>query len=301
MALNISLDLYRIFITVADAGSISDAARVLFISQPAVSQSVRRLERELGVRLFERGAKGVRLTREGELLRGYVSSAMGMLDAGESRMRTLSMLDAGELRIGASDTVSKWFLLPIIRKFHDMYPNIALSITNRTTSETLELLQSGSIDIGYVNMPAVGDGLVFEECLPVHDIFVASEDFSELRGRTVTLAELAKYPLIMLETKANSRRWVGRHFQKNGVILAPEVELGAHDLMLDFAGIGLGIACVVKEFVTDALESNRLFEIDLQPCIPERAVGVCYNGGITLSPAAQKLIELSGAGADTAR
>ena len=96
--MDISLDLYKVFSAVAEAGSISDAARLLYITQPAVSQSVRRLEHELGVKLFERGTKGVALTREGELLRGYVSSAMGMLEAGESRMRMLSKLDAGELR-----------------------------------------------------------------------------------------------------------------------------------------------------------------------------------------------------------
>ena len=294
--MDISLDLYRVFCTVAEAGSISDAARLLFITQPAVSQSVRRLEQELGVKLFERGTKGVALTREGELLRGYVSSAMGMLDAGESRMRMLSKLDAGELRIGASDTVSKWFLVPIIRHFHDMYPNVSLSITNRTSAETLQLLQSGSIDIGYVNLPSDVEGVVFEECMPVHDVFVAPESFSGLRHRAVTPAELARQPLIMLEDKANSRRWVNRHFRKNGVLLDPGVELGAHDLLLDFAGIGLGVACVIREFSRDAMERNGLFEIDLQPAVPQRSIGVCYNSGITLSPAAQKLIELSKAG-----
>lgn len=291
--MNVSLDLYKIFSTVAEAGSISDAARLLFITQPAVSQAVRRLEQELGVKLFERGAKGVVLTREGELLHGYVSSAMGMLEAGESRMRMLSMLDAGELRIGASDTVSKWFLVPIIRRFHDMYPNVSLSITNRTTAETLQLLQSGSIDIGYVNLPAAGEGVVFEDCIPVHDVFVASEQFAGLKDCVVTPAELARHPLIMLEEKSNSRRWVDSHFQKNGVVLAPGVELGAHDLLLDFAGIGLGVACVIREFSRKALEDHNLFEVNLQPPVPERAVGVCYNGGITLPPAAQKLIELS--------
>jgi len=296
--MDVSLDLYRVFITVAEAGSISDAARLLFISQPAVSQSVRRLEQELGVRLFERGTKGVSLTREGELLRGYVSSAMGMLDAGESRMRMLSKLDAGELRIGASDTVSKWFLVPIIQRFHDMYPNVSLSITNRTSAETLQLLQSGSIDIGYVNLPADVEGIVFEECLPVHDVFVAPQSFDHLRDRPVTPAELAKQPLIMLEDKANSRRWVNRHFRKNGVLLDPGVELGAHDLLLDFAGIGLGIACVIREFSESALEHSNLFELDLQPPVPQRSIGVCYNSGIALSPAAEKLIELSKAAGD---
>lgn len=288
-----SLDLYKIFHTVARAGSFSDAARELFITQPAVSQSVRSLESELGVRLFVRGAKGVELTREGKILSDYVSSAMGMLEAGESRMHMLAMLDAGELRIGASDTVSKWFLLPIIQKFHNMYPNISLTITNRTTAETISLLRSGSIDIGYVNLPAESDGVEFEECMPVHDTFVAGSAFSELSGRPVPLSELAEYPLIMLESTSRSRQWVDQHFQANGVPLVADVELSAHDLLVDFAGIELGVACVIREFVQNRLESGGLFEIQLEPPVPRRAIGVCWNSGIEPSAAARKLIELS--------
>ncbi len=288
-----SLDLYKIFHTVARAGSFSDAARELYITQPAVSQSVRSLEAELGVKLFVRGAKGVELTREGKILGDYVSSAMGMLEAGESRMHMLSMLDAGELRIGASDTVSKWFLLPIIQKFHRMYPNISLTITNRTTAETIRLLRSGAIDIGYVNMPAGSEGVVFEECMPVNDTFIAGEAFSELRDRPVSLAELAEYPLIMLESTSRSRQWVDQHFQSNGVPLMADVELSAHDLLVDFARIELGIACVIREFVHDSLMEGELFEIQLTPPVPRRAIGVCWNSGIEPSAAAQKLIELS--------
>jgi len=288
-----SLDLYRIFYTVAKAGSFSDAARELFITQPAVSQSVRSLETELGVKLFVRGAKGVELTREGKVLSDYVSSAMGMLEAGESRMHMLSMLDAGELRIGASDTVSKWFLLPIIRKFHKMYPNISLTITNRTTAETIRLLRSGSIDVGYVNLPAQGEGVVFEECMPVQDIFIAGDAYSKLQGRPVALEELAQYPLIMLESTSRSRQWVNQHFQSNGIPLLADVELSAHDLLVDFARIELGIACVIREFVQDSLASGELFEVQLEPPVPRRAIGVCFNSGIEPSAAARKLIELS--------
>lgn len=288
-----SLDLYKIFHAVAKAGSFSDAARELYITQPAVSQSVRNLETEIGVQLFVRGAKGVELTREGKILSDYVSSAMGMLEAGESRMRMLAMLDAGELRIGASDTVSKWFLLPIIQKFHRTYPNISLTITNRTTAETIRLLKSGSIDIGYVNLPAESDGVVFEECMPVHDTFIAGNAYSELKGREVSLSELAEYPLIMLESAARSRQWVDHHFQSNGVPLLADVELSAHDLLVDFARIELGIACVIREFVLDSINDGTLFEIQLQPPVPARAVGVCWNSGIEPSAAAKRLIELS--------
>lgn len=279
-----SLDLYKIFHAVAKAGSFSDAARELYITQPAVSQSVRNLETEIGVQLFVRGAKGVELTREGKILSDYVSSAMGMLEAGESRMRMLAMLDAGELRIGASDTVSKWFLLPIIQKFHRTYPNISLTITNRTTAETIRLLKSGSIDIGYVNLPAESDGVVFEECMPVHDTFIAGNAYSELKGREVSLSELAEYPLIMLESAARSRQWVDHHFQSNGVPLLADVELSAHDLLVDFARIELGIACVIREFVLDSINDGTLFEIQLQPHLYLLALLECAGTAVLSHP-----------------
>ena len=288
--LDISLDLYRVFDSVVRAKSFSEAARRLCVSQPAVSQSIRQLEEALDTRLFVRGAKGAQLTREGELFSGYITSAFGLIEAGEQRLSMLNELSAGELRIGASDTVSKRYLLPRIQKFHERYPDVSLSIVNRTSSETVELLCEGGIDIGYVNLPLEAEGVTFERCRTVHDVFVAGEQFSSLRGRKVTLAELAELPLIMLEQAANSRRWVDRHFLSRGVVLRPEIELGAHDLLVDYARIGLGVSCVIDEFAD--IDACGLFRVELEPPVPERSIGVCYMEGIELSAAARRFIEL---------
>lgn len=288
--MNINTELYKVFSAVATAGTFSGAAKLLDISQPAVSQSVRQLEEALDVKLFNRSSRGVTLTAEGELLGGYVRSAMGLIEAGEEKLLKLRSLSAGELRIGAGDTVSKWYLSPFIGKYHTLYPDVKISITNRTTDGTMALLRDGRIDIGLVNMPISETGFVFEECLAVHDVFIAGEPFSHLRDREVSLPELASYPLIMLEQASNSRRMVERHFLENGVVLRPEIELGAHDLLIDYARIGLGIACVTREFVN--YSDAEMFEVKLSQSVPRRSIAVCYRENIPLSAAAKRFISL---------
>jgi len=291
--MEVRLDHYRVFDAVARERSFSAAARALFISQPAVSQTIAQLESAFGTQLFLRHGRYIELTREGELLHGYVRSALGLLETGEQQLSRLHTLSAGELRIGAGDTVSRWYLMPAIERFHRAYPDVALRITNRTSRETLRLLQDGRLDLGYVNLPLSADGVLFEDCLPVHDIFVAGRGYEHLAGRSVGLEELCAYPLLMLEGASNSRRRVDRHFLENGIAPKPEIELGAHHLLLDFAGIGLGIACVVEEFSRHAIERGEVFRLDVQPPVPARSVGVCYLEGIPLSSAARAFIRLT--------
>lgn len=287
----ISLELYRIFCAAAKKENFSAAAKELYITQPAVSQAVQKIEDALGTRLFSRMPKGVSLTPDGELLYAYVSRALGIIWEGENKLKRIGKLSGGELRIGASDTVSKWYLLPATGEFNRKYPEVSLSIINRTTTETIELLQDGKIDIGFVNMPVEAKGVVFEKCIDVHDVFVAGEAFSDLRSKKVTAAELSGYPLIMLERASNSRRKVDQHFFSMGIPLSPDIELGAHDLLCDYARIGLGIACVIREF-SDISEKSGLFEIELDTPVPARSIGVCYAENIDLSVAAKRYIEL---------
>lgn len=288
--MDIDLELYRIFCMSAKTGSFSEAAKKLYITQPAVSQAIGKLEDSFETKLFVRSQRGVTLTKEGELLFGYIERALNLITEGEKKLRRVGELSDGELRIGAGDTVSKWRLLPVTSEFHRLYPRVSLSITNRTSWETVQLLLDGKIDIGFVNMPISASGAVFEKCFTVHDVFVAGEAFSQLRGKSLSPAQITEYPLIMLERNSNSRRQVDKHFLSQGVSLKPEFELGAHDLLCDYAKIGLGIACVTREFTNG--EKDGLFEIELDTPVPPRSIGVCYAENIELSAAAKRYIEL---------
>lgn len=120
--MSVKLELYRVFKEVAEAGNITAAAQALYISQSAVSQSIKQLEGELQTRLFARNSRGVALTPDGRMLYEYVRSAIGLLETGEEKLSQTRELQMGQLVIGASDTVTSQFLLPYLDGFHREHP-----------------------------------------------------------------------------------------------------------------------------------------------------------------------------------
>jgi len=286
------LDQYRIFCEVAKCRSFSRAARNLYMTQPAVSQAVMSLESELGVRLFTRTSTGVTLTNDGQLLFEHVNSAINLIRQGESKLLESRNLKVGEMKVGVGDTISRYFLLPYLEIFHSRYPNIKLNIINRTTTELCALVKSGEIDIAVCNFPVKDDALETRECIEIHDIFVCGAKYIDQFREPAGLDVIAGMPLILLERKSNSRLYVEKYLLSQGIRVTPEIELGSHDLLLEFASFNFGIACVVEEFSQDYLNSSRVFRIRLTREIPPRSIGFCYLKSVPLSPAAQKLVEV---------
>ncbi len=291
--MNANLELYRVFREVARQSSFSKAARELFVSQSAVSQAIGNLEKTLGTVLFVRGKKGVKLTSDGELLYEYTESALSTLEKGELKLEERGKLLAGEVKIAAADTISKYVLLPILKDFNELYPDIRIHVVNRTTAESIQLLKSGAVDFAFGNFPIDEAGIVMKKSMTVHDIFVGNSKFKELSGVKILPEKLIEYPLIMLESISNSRKYVDRYFMEYSIALQPEIELGSHDLLLEFAKIGLGISCVIKEFSEEFLDSGELFEIKLEKEIKERSIGICYSDGVPLSKAAEEFFKIA--------
>ncbi|MCJ8009349.1 LysR family transcriptional regulator [Lederbergia wuyishanensis] len=286
------LDLYKIFCVVGKRKSFSQAAKELYMTQPAVSQAIMQLERELDTRLFNRTPKGVSLTDEGTILFEYANSAINLIEAGEEKLLEFKNLTAGELKIGVGDTISRHFLLPYLEAFHNHYPNIKFKMVNGTTTEICTLLKSGEVDIGVCNFPLEDPALELKPCIDIHDIFVCGEKFKYLLSKPLSLEELVKLPLIMLEPKSNSRMYVEDYLISKGIKMSPEFELGSHDLLLEFAKINLGIACVTKEFSLKDLEERNVWKIPVIEEIPSRSIGVCYLKSVPLSPASNKFVKI---------
>ncbi|EJO5348693.1 LysR family transcriptional regulator [Clostridium botulinum] len=285
------LDLYRVFGCVGKCKSFSKAAKELYMTQPAVSQSIMQLEKELNIRLFTRTHKGVILTNEGEILFEYVTSAISLIEAGEKKMLDSKNLIIGDLKIGVGDTTSKYFLLSYLEKFHIKYPNVKLKILNGTTKELCNLVKSGDIDLAICNLPIEDSVLEFKKCMEIQDIFVCGEKFKKAICEPLNFGEISKMPLILLDGKSNSRQYVEDYLLSKGISISPEIELGAYDLLLQFAKINLGIACVVKEFSLEYLEKGILFEVKTKEPIPKRNIGFCYLKSVLLSPAARTFLE----------
>ena len=148
-----NFNLYHIFYTVAKCKNISGAARELFISQPAISKAIARLEQNLGSTLFLRSSRGVKLTEAGELLYGQVERAFSAISQGEQQLMRMQKLGIGHLTLGASATLCKYVLLPILQPFVRENPHIQISISCQSSYETIEALEKGSIDIGLIGGP----------------------------------------------------------------------------------------------------------------------------------------------------
>lgn len=286
------LDLYKIFCRVGKSNSFSKAAESLYMTQPAVSQAIMQLERELDTRLFIRTPKGVTLTNEGELLFEYANSAINLIDVGEEKILEFKNLTAGELKIGVGDTISKHFLLPYLEDFHNKYPRIKFNIVNGTTLELSAALKSGEVDIILCNFPLNDPTLTQISCMDTHDIFVCGEKFKYVLSKPLSFDELVRLPLIFLEPKSNSRRYVENYLKSKGISLSPEFELGSHDLLLEFAKINLGIACVTKEFSEGYLNRGLLYEVKLTEEIPNRSIGICFLKSVPLSPASTRFVKI---------
>lgn len=286
--MSVKLELYRVFKEVAEAGNITSAAQSLFISQSAVSQSIKQLEKDLQTRLFARNSRGVTLTGEGKMLYEYVRSAMGLLETGEAKLSQTRELQMGQLTIGASDTVTSQFLLPFLDQFHRQYPAIHIQIVSGRSHKVLGLLQSGKVDIAFASTPSDAASLNTYPCFATHSIFVAGADYPCDFSHSYSLDEISQFPLILLERKASSRLHLEKFFLQNGLRLHPEIELGARSLLVDLAAIGFGVAGVTEEFVRKELQSGQLRKLNTNFEIPARSVDMCVLRDVPQTAAAQR-------------
>ena len=286
------LDLYRIFFEVAQHNSFSKAAKSLYLTQPAVSQSISQLEDELDIRLFNRHPQGVHLTEEGNLLYDYVHSALNLINSGENKMEEFKSLQGGKIAIGVGDTISRYFLLPFLESFHQDYPDISFRLVNGTTYELIDILKQGKIDIAICNFPIEDERLEKITCKNIQDTFVYGTKYNGEFDKEMTLKKVLDYPIVCLDTDSISRQFIDEYLNEKGLALNPEFELGSHDLLLDFARINLGVACVTKEFSLNYINQGLLKEIKLKEKIPKRSIGICYLKNVSLSLATQKFVDI---------
>lgn len=287
-----ALSQYKIFYSVASAGSISHAARELYISQPAVSKAVQKLEQSLETTLFHRTSRGVKLTEEGSILYDHVRTAFDALDMGEKRLRKFHKLGMGQIKIGVSSTLCKYKLLPSLTRFITDYPHVQISIECQSSSHTQQLLEKGQIDIGLIGRPASSHNLVFHSLGNIHDIFAASPSYLDhLQQRTEqenhNLLEAAT--LMMLDKDNLTRHYIDQYLNSSNLQIHNPLEVTTMDLLIEFSKIGLGVACVIREFVQEELNSGTLVEIPLPAPIPQREIGLCHHSTF-LSPLLEDFI-----------
>lgn len=275
--MNVNYELYKTFYSVAKNKNITKAAHELMISQPAVSKSIKTLEDQVGCTLFIRNKYGVSLTEEGETFYKNIKPAIEMIEHAEETLQETLNLDYGTLSIGVSNTLTRKYLLPYIKKFHEQYPRIKIKISTSPTFELITQARNGLIDFIILNLPYQLPSDFKEATLKeVNDCFIASKDWKELKGKTIPLKEMNNYPLILIAKGSNTRIFLDDFCEKNNIMLSPEMELASHSLVTAFTKIGLGIGYATKEFLKKDLKEQTLFEIKTTPTIPPRQIGATY-------------------------
>lgn len=274
-----NLSQYKIFYEVAKTGNISKAAKELFISQPAISKSISKLEGSLGVSLFTRNSRGVQLTDEGKLLFNHTKAAFEALAQGEQELKRIKDFHIGHLRIGVSNTLCKYILLPYLKGFIEKYPHIKITIESQSTAHTVNMLEQQRIDLGLIAEPSNRRPLLFTPVMEIQDTFVATKPYlNNLYLREGKDADLFQTGNILLLDKNNmTRKYIDEYLNENQLIPNQFLEVTTMDLLIEFAKIGMGIGCVIKDFVQKELDQGDLVMVPLEKEINKRTVGFAYN------------------------
>lgn len=291
--IDINYELYKVFYHVASTLNFSEASKQLFISQSAVSQSIKTLERKLDQTLFIRSTKKVQLTPEGEILMRHIEPAMNLIQKGEAQLLEASST-GGQIRIGASDTICRYFLIPYLERFHKAFPGAHIKVINQTSMKCAELLKNGQVDLIVVNYPNsyLGSSSSVLRIRKFRDVFIAGTPFRELKGQTVSFSRLLHYPILMLDKNSTTNEFLHQVFQQHQLDLVPEIELTSNDLLIDLARIGLGIAFVPDYCIESSIKNKEkdLFVLETKEELPYRELAIAYNQHLPLTRASVEFL-----------
>lgn len=291
--MDINYELYKVFYYVAKTLSFSEAANELFISQSAVSQSVKVLEKQLNQTLFTRSTKRVSLTKEGEMLFKHIEPAISLISRGENQLLKVSESGGIQLRIAASDTICRYYLVPYLSLFHQTWPEVHIKIINGTSLKCAELLERNQVDLIIANSPnpSLNNNMKLHEVKAFRDVFIANPDFFPLEHNILSLSELVHQPILMLSKQSTTSVFLHNLFLQHSLELAPAIELSSNDLLIDLAKIGLGIA-FVPDFCVPKPESQHLVILKTREALPERKLVAAYDGSLPLTEPAKYFIDL---------
>ena len=290
----VNLELYKVFYTVAKCGSLTKAAEELYISQPAVSQSIKQLETQLGVSLFNRTHRGMELSAQGgKVIFHKVEEALGLFNEAQLMLSQINSSATGTIRIGASDTIFEYVLAEKIVQFHEKYPAVKIELISDYSPQTLEELKNGEIDVAFVNLPMqVDEALTLRGNFKrLTDAFIVGEKYAHLAEGTLSLDQLTKYPLITLDKDTVATKSLNRFLSSVGIELSPSIEIGSFELMKRLVEKGMGIGVMPVEYAEKELAAGTLQTLKTDPALSARSVGMVLPKHTTASYALRMFME----------
>lgn len=278
----------------AKCGSLTKAAQELFISQPAVSQSIKQLEGQLGLPLFNRTHRGMELSAAGgKLIFKQVEDALNLIEQAEITLSEVRQTATGTIRIGATDSIFYHVLADKIAQYNLKYPAVKFELISSTSPYTVNQLKEGRCDIAFVNLPMEDDEVKFYgTVMHLSDTFVAGERYSSLKDETIPIKRLQELPLLMIEENTVARRALSVFLDSLGIRLYPDIEVANWDLMIKLAIKGMGIGCIPREYCKKEIDEGKLFELNFTPTLPVRGVGIALAKKVSLSFAMKEFISM---------
>ena len=289
--MNSNFEYYKIFYYVAKYENLTKAATALKTSQPAVTRTIHKLEGELGCRLFTRSKTGMKLTPEGRTFYGYVAAGCAQFFKGENDLSNLISLENGTIYISATETALHCYLFQAMEEFNSLYPNVRFKILNNSTTESVNAVKEGQVDLAFVSANLqVAKPLRMKILRKYRDILIAGMRFEELKAgkEELSLKELVSYPWISLTAETITRRFLNEYFEKNGLTFAPDMELATTDMILPAVRHNLGLGFIPAEFADAELKSGQVFEIKVKEKLPERNIILIYDTEYPQSIAAKE-------------
>lgn len=286
--MNMDLELYRVFYVVAKNKHMTKASEELHISQPAISQSIKKLEEQLGGILFLRSNKGMQLTEEGKMFYEYIKGALTLINNAENEFTSFKNLSKGEIKIGCSTTLTKLILIDVLKKFHKEYPNININITNDLTSNLIKNLKIGKLDFVIFNESNVKENsLYLEKIKELKQGFIYNPEF--YKDDVTNFEDLNNLPLILQKGESNSRKLLDYIALKNNVKLIPKMEVVSQELITEFTNIGLGVGFAIIDLAKR--NYKNLKELKINKKIPNINIYLATNNSLSLTFASKKFIE----------
>lgn len=278
--MNSNFEYYKIFYYVAKYENLTKAATALKTSQPAVTRTIHKLEGELGCRLFTRSKTGMKLTPEGRTFYGYVAAGCAQFFKGENDLSNLISLENGTIYISATETALHCYLFQAMEEFNSLYPNVRFKILNNSTTESVNAVKEGKVDLAFVSANLqVAKPLRMKILRKYRDILIAGMRFEELKAgkEELSLKELVSYPWISLTAETITRRFLNEYFEKNSLTFTPDMELATTDMILPAVKHNLGLGFIPAEFADAELKSGQVFEIKVKEKLPERNIILIYD------------------------
>ena len=291
--MNVNLELYKIFYHVAKNKNISRTANEILISQPSISKAIKNLEDQIGCQLFIRSKYGVILTEEGKIFYEQIKTAMEIIENAEIKLKELINLEDGSLNIGISNTLTQKYLMPYLKEFHDLYPNIKIKIITGPTQTLITKVRNGDVDFIILNLPyIIPSDFVIQKLKTIRDAFFSTDTFSDLKDKVIDLKDINDYPIILISKGSNTRFFLDNFASSIDINIVPEIELASYSLVSEFTKLGLGIGYLTKDFLQEELRDGTLFEVRTNPSIPPREIGLIHCNNKILSNASKKFVDL---------